>query len=123
MSWDKNTVSFSEVDSVINTLSSLEIPYAVEIKDSVLGVGINDGVIYGDDTYYSLRRLVYKDIVILEQIEKDVDCDTDDIIISHRFPKEKEPEDWEYIVCTDKFGILENNENKDYGEELCLEED
>lgn len=104
MSWNKNTVMFSEVDAVMRTLQELETPYTLEVIDSFRGMGLND---YDGDAMYDLRRLQYADTVILEYVELDLDCDTDDCILSTRFILWEVPNEWEAIRHTDKWGECE----------------
>ena len=103
MSWDKNTISFSDIDAVVDVLKDTRIDYGLSVITKVLGRGLNDGM-WDEETYYELRRLEYDNIVYLEKIEQDADCDTDDIISSHKFTKANEPKDWQAIIQTDKTG-------------------
>lgn len=109
MSWDKNTVNYSTLDSTKEILEELEIKYKLIVLGKVMGRGLNDDSFMGtydkeEDRYYELRRLEYKNKVILEQISQDADCDTDDIIRSHKFNILEEPKDWKYQIETDILG-------------------
>ena len=103
MSWDKNTIVFSALSSIKELLDDLNVPYQLSVITRVRGRGINDGA-WDEETWYDLRRLQFGDFAILENIEQDVDCDTDDIILSHKFELTKEPKDWKPIIQTDKTG-------------------
>jgi len=92
MSWDKNTLIITEVDSTIETLKSFNTPYKLTILGEIRGRGLNDD---GEASYpYLIRRLEYKDTVILEQMISATDCDTDDVLMSYRFDKKDEPKNW-----------------------------
>lgn len=101
MSWNKNTISISKLDAVLETLDNLGVPYELSTIGEFVGRGLNDG---WDTAMHYLRRLKYKDRVILEYAELDADCDVDDIIASAEFKIEDEPGDWQAVRHTDKFG-------------------
>ena len=107
MSWNKNTISMSEIDSTMGVLKDLNVDFRCEEIRKVRGYGLNDYLMneFGK-TQYSLRRLTYDNFVILEQIIRDSDCDIDDIIVSSKFTRDKEPDDW-------KIEIKENDKNYD----------
>jgi hypothetical protein len=96
MSWDKNTFVVSEIDSIIKTLVSVDVPYTVEVIGHVSGVGINDSEFDGGswtNKKYPIRRLMYKDMVVQEVMERSHDCDFDDYLKSYCF----EDEGWETL--------------------------
>jgi len=99
MSWDKNTYNMSHIDEISRTLTKLKIHHAITILGKVKGMGMNDT--YDDKEYYELRKLEYKDTVILEKMHRTTDCDTDDVIMSHEFKKSEEPKDWELEKTTE----------------------
>jgi hypothetical protein len=94
MSWDKNTINASHLNSVKEVLDDLKAKYTLEVKEKVHGMGLNDD----EDKIYELRRLSYCGFVILERIYQTLDCDADDVITSHKFTQDNEPEDWLYII-------------------------
>ncbi len=102
MSWDKNTVNMSNIDGTILTLKKLGVPYKVTILSKVKGLGLNDdifeedikGILHPGIRYYDIRKLEYKDTIILEKMLRDNDCDFDDVIVSYEFKKGQEPKDW-----------------------------
>jgi len=105
MSWDKNTISVSALDGNKRTLDDLGIPYQLSVIATFKGRGLNDDPFMdGTDTVYELRRLQYADVVVLEYVELDADCDVDDIITCQYFKLEDEPQNWEAIRKTDKTG-------------------
>ena len=110
MSWDKNTINNSAIDTIVSVLEQLRVEHKLTTEATVEGRGNNDRPAFEESRPYELRRLQYKDCVFLEQIEQDVDCDTDDIISSYRFLLSEEPEKWEYVVETDYNGIMRNEE-------------
>ncbi len=107
MSWDKNTINYSTLDSIRELLLELGINYELSTLGVVQGRGLNDDEMYGgrkNGAKYELRRLEYKDKVVLEQIVQDADCDVDDGIFSHKFNHSEEPKDWQFLVKTDVCG-------------------
>ena len=109
MSWNKNTISMSEIDSIMGVLKEMNIDFKCEEIGKVRGCGLNDYWNCGPDEekYYSLRKLAYDNFIILEQIIRANDCDIDDIITSSKFDKDKEPSDWE-------IEIVEEEDEDDY---------
>lgn len=105
MSWDKNTISVSGLDASKRVLDNLSIPYTLDSIGRFSGRGLNDGpYMDGSDKVYVLRRLRYKDKVILEYAELDADCDTNDVIHSQEFHISDEPLDWQVVRHTDHTG-------------------
>jgi hypothetical protein len=96
MSWDKNTRNCSEVDKTIELLKELKIPYKLKVLGTVTGYGLNDD--YAESDKHEIRRLEYKEKVILEQMRRSDDCDEEDIIISKKFNKKKVPKKWKIEV-------------------------
>lgn len=96
MGWDKNTWSLSQIDAIIKTLKHLKTPYKLTVLGKVNATGIND--YWEDRKEYKIRKLEYKNIIILEQMHRTSDCDTDDIIESHEFRKEYIPKQWKLEI-------------------------
>ena len=99
MSWDKNTVNCSHIDSIVGTLQQLGVPYSLVVMKEVRGRGFNDDIPstaapFLVDKFYLIRRLEYNKFVILERMERTTDCDTDDLICSYPFDFADEPTDW-----------------------------
>lgn len=92
MSYEKNTFMFSEITPIVRTLIKLKENYYLGILGSVKGLGVNDNI-NGIDTY-DLRILIYKGGIILEQMRRTEDCDSDDVIISETFNFDELPEKW-----------------------------
>lgn len=90
MSWDKNTVRTSALDASLGVLKDLGADYDLTLLADVRGRGLNDG----EFQTYDIRRLEYKDVVILEHMVRTCDCDVDDVIESFRYTKGAEPENW-----------------------------
>lgn len=103
MGWDKNTIRISGLNEIKKTLGNILFPYKLTILGEVVGHGLEDNQ-KEPYTRYEIHRLQYSNYVILEQFERDRDCDTDDIIVSHEFLVDKEPEDWPIEIQTDKTG-------------------
>lgn len=102
MSWDKNIINTSAINNTISVLEKLGTPYTVTTLGKVRGRGLNDKIwmeknedAYPICTIYTLRKLEYKDVVLLEKIIRNSDCDVDDFILSFEFKKGHEPRDWE----------------------------
>ena len=100
MSWNKNTTTSTKIDDTIEVLRENDISYTLEILGEVQARGSNDS--YTGTEYYSIRKLSYKDYVIIEQMVRHPDCDIDDCIIVENFAKEHEPENWEIDVEIDE---------------------
>ena len=100
MSWDKNTVNCSHIDSIVGTLQQLGVPYSLSVMREVRGSGAHDYEAEAprERKVYPLRRLEYNKFVILERMERTTDCDTDDLIGSYPFDFADEPKDWEYEI-------------------------
>lgn len=99
MSWNKNTRNESEVNSVVRTLKKLGVKYKLTTIGSVQGMGLNDD--YRKSSLYKLRKLEYKDVVLLEKMVRSTDCDSDDVIISKEFKANKLPSEWVLEIVFD----------------------
>lgn len=105
MSWNKNTIVRSSLDSVKFTLDKLDYPYELSVLATVRGRGLNDDVLFGgadDDKTYEIRRLKCDKFVVLEQMLHTFDCDSDDYLSSQIF--NEEPKLWQPIVEYDEDG-------------------
>ena len=79
-------------------MKELKVDYKLEVLGKVEGNGLNDDIGdygEGESRKYPIRKLIYKDKIVLEKMSRDPDCDRNDTIISVKFEKEKEPEKWE----------------------------
>ena len=81
MSWNKNTINHSHIDTIIEVLEELHISYGVVNMGKVLARGVNDD--HNSIETYTMRELTYKDIIVLERMNRNSDCDGDDIISSY----------------------------------------
>lgn len=99
MSWNKNTIVASEIDSVIRTLDDCKASYDLTTLGEVTAMGLNDD--YNGINRYPVRRLEYQNTVILEQMQRTHDCDMDDCLVSCRFKKGEEPKDWKLEIFDD----------------------
>ena len=98
MSYNKNTVSLSNVDSVISLLEKDGRDFKVSVLGKVKGRGVNDS--YDNIDTYDIRKLEYKTLsgqhfVILEKMVRHPDCDADDCIISEEFLSGDVPAKWD----------------------------
>jgi len=107
MSWNKNTVNRSSIDTIISTLKRLNESYTVTVLGRVKGFGLNDD----EGKTYMIRKLEYQDTVVLEQMLRTSDCDMDDSIISVEFNKSKEPKDWSIEATIE---ITRHGQEEDY---------
>lgn len=94
MSWNKNTIVSSHIDVIVKTLTEVGEKYEVRELAKVDGMGLNDDW----DTKYPIRMLSYRNIVVLERMNRHPDCDFDDFIDSHEFDKNYVPKEWEYDI-------------------------
>jgi len=120
MSWDKNTHNFSFMDKTIEFLKRFEEPYTIKVLGKVRGMGLNDIYEAGftDDGYpkykwYEIRKLEYRDRVMLEQMHRTHDCDSDDTLISAEFPKIEAPMNWPLEIYLDDEDYENIQENRD----------
>lgn len=121
MSWNKNTVDLSEVDAAERVLRNLKIPYHLSTLKKVQGRGLNDTDDSLDNLYdldnqkYLIRRLQYRDIVLLEQMVRTCDCDADDVICSYTFNLTSEPKVWipEVKECVCGYNCIDYNTDKE----------
>ncbi len=93
MSWDKNTTISTKIDDTVEVLRENDILYTLEILGKVEARGLNDTCT--GTKYYSIRKLLYQNFVIMEQMVRQPDCDIDDLIIATKFKKDNVPENWE----------------------------
>lgn len=98
MSWEKMTVNHSELEAVKRTLDKLKVKYKLTTLGTVTGYGIND--YYGRQ--YAIRKLTFKNTIVLERMLRALDCDLDDIIVSYEFKKGKEPKKWKIEITIDE---------------------
>lgn len=91
ISWDKNTIKTSAVDSIIHTCRILRVPYTIEILGYVEGHGLNDEL----NKKYPIRKLIIDKLVVMEQMFRTNDCDADDYLVHYIFESEEAPKDWE----------------------------
>jgi len=109
MSWDKCT-RISELNSILDTLRTFEIPYRVYILGNVRGRGANDDYEIDwtnlEDNHtklYYIRKVVTGKLILMERMVRTCDCDVDDVIELHKFKPEEVPEKWaleiEECVC------------------------
>ena len=82
----------SEITPIVRTLIKLKENYYLGILGSVKVLGVNDNI--NGIENYDLRILIYKGGIILEQMRRTCDCDSDDVIISETFNFDELPEKW-----------------------------
>lgn len=93
----KKTLSLSKLDSIALYLKSQKINPQISIIGKIKGRGVNDFIPQREEfRTYTLRRLEHNDYVVLEQFILVKDKELDDYIISKKFKKGEEPEDWKF---------------------------
>lgn len=110
MSYDKNTYSFSDITPLVRELMRRKENYHLGVLGNVLAVGVNDNYNNIDD--YDLRILIYKGGVILEQMRRTNDCDSDDTIVSSIFNFDEVPENWFLERYMDYTGFVNGKTGK-----------
>lgn len=113
MSWDKNTIITSDIDFIIRLLDRFKVRYKIKIIGEVAGLGLND--YFAGRDVYQIRKLTYCDIVVLEQMHRTHDCDSDDVLTSKEFKKKDVPKKWPletYIEGFDNKSILIQNKEE-----------
>ena len=99
MSYNKNTVYNSQINTVIRILELEKIKYKLKHIAAVKNFGINI-----ERNYLPIHRLETDNFVLLERIERHADCDMDDVITATLFPRNKEPLDWPTeVIINDLF--------------------
>ena len=93
MSFNKNTINMSDIDRIETVLIILKEPYTIEKIDTVKGLGLNDDI-DGVDAQHSLFKLCFRDKVVIDRMERTMDCDCDDCIVSYVIDKDQMPEVW-----------------------------
>jgi hypothetical protein len=101
MSWDKNTANVSSLNSVVQVLKNLDEHFTVTYMGEVRAMGVNDDFCDPPIDVYPIRKLEYRDKVILERMERTHDCDSDDMLVSLTFTKGEEPSEWPLEVYDD----------------------
>jgi len=84
MSWDKNTINMSTIDDIIQVLKDTKTSFKVTTVKEVRGYDLND-------TLYKLQKLEYANKILIDQMIRTTDCDTNDVIITRKFKKGKVP--------------------------------
>lgn len=93
----KKTLSLSKLDKIALDLKNQKINPQIFIIGKIKGRGINDFIPQREEfRTYAIRRLEHKDYVVLEQFIIVKDKDLDDYIISKKFKKGEEPENWKF---------------------------
>lgn len=82
MSWDKNTNNKSQINGMIAALSASNQPFTVEVKDKVIGLGLNDQYSPDGVTFYELCTLRFAGKIFTDIMQRTHDCDSDDTIVT-----------------------------------------
>lgn len=81
MSWNKNTIH-SYLNDLVKVLDAANAPYSLTDRGIVGDFGLNE------DGPITLRTLVYTNVVLMEQMQRTEDCDSDDYIVCLGFEKD-----------------------------------
>ena len=92
MSWDKSTYQFSDITPIVRALMRRNENFYLGVLGNVMALGINDD--YRNIEDYDLRVLIYRGGVVLEQMRRTHDCDSDDVICSTSFNFDEVPTRW-----------------------------
>jgi hypothetical protein len=90
MSYDKNTMIFSDITPLTRELIRRKENYYLSKLGTVRALGLNDYFKAVDEI--DLRILIYSGGVVLEQMRRTSDCDLDDVIVSEVFNFNELPE-------------------------------
>jgi len=121
MSWDKNTLNFSTLDATIKVLKMFSKKYKLTVLGKVKGLGLNDD--YTANDTYTLRKLTFENKIVIEQMQRTYDCDSDDIIVSIEFDKKTFPKKVPLEIYTDEGDFVDCSDCKDDCEECNKKED
>jgi len=103
MSWNKNTSVMSQIDNTIKLLISTDTEYELTVLSKIKGLGLNDEIL--DKEHYFIRRLSFRDKVMIEQMQRSYDCDFDDHLVSISISKDEEKtfmKDWKAEIYIDE---------------------
>ena len=126
MSYNKNTVIDSKIDSVVETLEGIGHDYDLITIDYVEGRGINDTGMdmngYANNRSYPIRMIVYANLsgklnCHLEHMVRDPDCDSDDRIVSSEYKDVDYLPDSHYLEITINADEFDVDEIDRYGKE------
>lgn len=82
MSYDKNTLDFSEIDTIVRVLDYLAKADGGEQRYVLTELGTVEGLGVNDEGPHILRSLWHSNITVVEQMQRTCDCDADDVIVS-----------------------------------------
>jgi len=91
--YNKNTVKLSRVDDIIKVLNKTRQDYSLTILGKIISKGLND-----NGKEHEMRRLEYGSVIVMEQIIKTKDKDSNDMIVSVEFDRGVEPKEWKLEV-------------------------
>ena len=95
MSWNKNTIVFSDITPITRELIRNKENYHLFTIGKIKARGLND--LINNTEEYCLSILIYKGGIILEQARQTIDCDGDDVIVSETFNFDELPDKWPLI--------------------------
>ena len=110
MSWDKSTYQFSDITPIVRALMRRNENFYLGVLGNVMALGINDD--YRNIEDYDLRVLIYRGGVVLEQMRRTHDCDSDDVITSSCFNFDEVPEKWALERFMDFSSYADMNGNR-----------
>ncbi len=90
----KQTINLSTIDKIVTQLKKDDIYYNLSRIIRIKGRGVNDFDMAEDHKVYTLRKLTYKNTVILEKMILIDNMQLDDFIISYKFASNNSPYQW-----------------------------
>lgn len=95
MSYEKQTINLSTINTTVEILQEENIPFKLTNITSVIGQGINDeewgynaeGEPRLKQKIYLIRKLEYGNIIVVEQMKRTHDRDSNDFLVSMKFDK------------------------------------
>jgi len=106
MTPDKKTLNLSDVNALTRLLISRKEKYHLGVLGKVEAVGINDDI--------SLRILIYRGGVVLEQLRRLNDDEENDVIVSTSFNLNECPDKWPLEKVGDYYNYTDCKEFQNY---------
>lgn len=107
MSWNKNTINNSKIDSYIKIFEDYNIKYKVIELGKIKGFGLNDS----RNTEYLIRMLVTEHHIHIDRFDREIDCDLNDTIETITYNIDEAPRYW-YLERILDFGKVIKEKRK-----------
>jgi len=109
MSYNKNTYSFSDITPLVRELMRRKENYHLASLGDVSAMSVNDNI-----DVYTLRILIYSGGVVVEQMRKMNDCDSDDVVVSETFNFDEVPTKWPLVRVMDYYDYEKCQQYQNY---------